>query len=99
MLIEDADAPRFAFRTGIGKGISRLMNLTHFVGLDETGAQLLVFQTYADGFSQSEEVYLDILKKNDLVSSEARIIKAENYIYEQEHFQLAKDVKNASLVL
>jgi NAD(P)-binding Rossmann-like domain len=98
MLIEDAAAPRFSFRTGIGKGISRLMNLTHFVGLDGTGQQLIVFQTYNKAHTQTPDAFLDILKKNDLVSKEALIMKAENYIYEQSYFQLPQDVKNASQV-
>lgn len=98
MLIEDATAPRFSFRTAIAKGISRLMNLTHFVGLDGTGTQLIVFQMQRNSTFQSPDVYLDVLKKNELIDSTALIVKTENYFYEQENFQLPQDVKNASSV-
>jgi len=98
MLIEDMTPPRFSFRTGVGKGISRLMNLTPFVGINGTGTQLMVFQTYGDFYLQPADIYLDILKKNDLIDASARVLKAENYIYEQEHFQLPGNLKNADLV-
>lgn len=98
MLIEDPAPPQFSFRSGIGKGISRLMNLTHFIGLKGTGMQLIVFQTYKEAKGLMPESFFDTLKNNNLVSSEARMTKFEQFIYEQGHFQLPLDVKNASKV-
>ena len=97
MLIDDTTPPRFSFRTGIGKGISRLMNLTHFAGLSGTGKQLLVFQTYGDQ-AQPLDQYLEILKKNQLIDAAARIVQTENYIYEQDHFQVPQNIENANAV-
>lgn len=98
MLLDDPTLPRFSFRTGIGKGISRLMNLTHFAGLSGTGKQLLVFQTYGELNTQSANQYLEILKKGDLIDASARIIQTENYIYEQDHFQCPNNIENASTI-
>jgi hypothetical protein len=88
MLIEDPTPARFSFRSGIGKGISRLMNLTHFVGLEGTGRQLIVFQTFGEITNASQENFLEVLKKNDLVHASARIVRAEKHIYEQGQFHM-----------
>lgn len=100
MLIEDPTPAHFSFRTGIGKGISRLMNLTHFVGLEGTGKQLIVFQTFGEVTNASQENFLEILKKNDLVHASARILRAERHTYEQGQFHMPpQTLKNAHLVL
>lgn len=99
MLIEDPTPPRFSFKSGIGKGISRLMNLTYFVGLEGTNKQLMVFQTYGDAYLQSAENYLDRLKQQNLIDASARILQTEHYIYEQDHFQQPQNIENAHHVL
>jgi hypothetical protein len=97
MLIEDPTPLRFSFRNSIASGISRLMNLTYFVGLEDSGTQLIVFQTYGDTYLQSAETYLEVLKKQNLLADSARIIKAEPYIYEQSYYQ-SNSIKNAHAI-
>ncbi len=83
LLIQDPTPPRFCYTGGISPGVSRLMNLTHLVGLSNTGQQLLVIQTHSEQtFSQGEK-YLQDLKNKRLVGESAYILKAEPYIYEQ----------------
>ena len=98
LLIEDPSPPRVSFKFGLGKGISRLMNLTYFVGLAGSGKQLMVFQTYGDANLQSAETYLDLLKKQNLIDDSARILQTERYVYEQDHFAAPQNVLNAEEV-
>ncbi len=100
LLIEDPTPQRFTFHNGIGPGISRMMNLSYFVGLEGTGTQLIVFQTHQQHTMGSPDTYLDHLKKNNLVHNAARILKAEPYIYEQAHYNASfgKNVPNANLI-
>jgi hypothetical protein len=91
LLIQDPSPPRFSYHHGIGLGISRMMNLSSFVGLEHTGRQLIVLQTYsAQPFEQSEMI-LSALKSMNLVDPAASLIKAESYIYEQgPYFQIGR---------
>jgi hypothetical protein len=98
MLIEDSTPPRFSFKSGIGKGISRLMNLTYFAGIEGTGKQLMVFQTYGDTYQQSAETYLERLKQQNLIDASARILQTETYVYEQDHFQHPQNIDNAKKI-
>jgi hypothetical protein len=82
LLIADSTAPRFAYQNGGAPGVSRMMNLTRFVGLENTGRHLIVFQTHESNLNDGEK-FLAELKKQDLVDSSAYILKAEPYIYEQ----------------
>jgi len=82
LLIADPTAPRFSYQNGGGPNVSRMMNLTQFVGLENTGRQLIVFQTHTSSFESAESL-LSELKKNDLVEESAYILKAEPYVYEQ----------------
>lgn len=83
LLIQDPTPPRFCYQGGVSSGVSRLMNLTHFVGLTQTGQQLLVIQTHSEQSFQKGETYLKDLKSRNLVSESAYILKSESYIYEQ----------------
>jgi hypothetical protein len=97
MLVEDPNPPSFSFRNSIGAGVSRLMNLTYFVGLEGKGMQLIVIQTYGNTHMQSAENYLELLKKQNLIAQEARIFKEEIYIYEQAYY-VPQDIPNEKLV-
>ncbi|HSX25693.1 MAG TPA: FAD/NAD(P)-binding protein [Chlamydiales bacterium] len=85
MLIQDPTPPRFGYQAGTSSGVSRLMNLTHFVGLTNTGRQLLVFQTHSEISLTQGTTFLDDLKKRELLDPSAYILTSESYIYEQGH--------------
>lgn len=82
LLIQDPTPPRFSYREGIANGMSRLMNLTYFVGLTETGRQLIVIQTHDEQNLANGEAFLNALKTNNLIDPGAYILKSEPYIYE-----------------
>ena len=100
LLIEDPTPQRFTFHQGIGSGISRMMNLSYFVGLEGSGTQLIVFQTHNHNNIDQADSYLEQLKKQKLVDPSARIVKAEPYIYEQAHYNaaLGNNIKNGNLI-
>jgi hypothetical protein len=86
MLIQDPTPPTFSYRGGVAQGISRMMNMTHFIGLYGTGTQLIAFQTNDEKSLLNEKIYLDALKTSRLIHQDACILKTETYIYETGHF-------------
>ena len=86
MLIEDITPPRFTFRSRVSKGISRLMNLTYFVGLKDANKQLIVVQTYEHS-PKTAATCLEIMKEHGLIDPCAFLLKEESYIYEQSHYK------------
>ncbi len=86
LLIQDPTPPRFSYHYGVGSGVSRLMNLTHFVGLSNTGRQLIVVQVHSDQYLANGQMILDALKSQKLVDPSAYILKAEPYVYESGSF-------------
>ncbi|MBX7067610.1 MAG: hypothetical protein K1X28_10310 [Parachlamydiales bacterium] len=86
MLIQDPTTPRFSYHGGVVSGASRMMNLSHFVGLVGTGRQLIVVQTYNEQYLSSAQTFLDGLKKSNLVDKGAYILETQSYIYESGAF-------------
>ncbi len=85
LLIADPTPPRFSYHSSLGKGISRMMNLTYFANLAETGQQLIVFQSYQPLTQQAAEDYLRLLIEHQLVDKSAHLLNFESYVYEQCH--------------
>lgn len=90
LLIEDPTLYRFTYRDGGCVGASRMMNLTPFVGLEGTGKQLIVIQTYNDEYFGKRDVFLEDMKKQQLVDTSAKILCSESYIYEQSFLNLSE---------
>lgn len=86
MLIQDPTFPRFSYHGGVVNGTSRMMNLSHFVGLLGTGRQLIVIQTHNEQYLENAQVFLDGLKNNNLVDKGAYILETQRYIYESGAF-------------
>lgn len=86
LLIQDPTPPRFSYQAGVASGVSRMMNLTHFVSLAGTGRQLIVVQTHGEQNLANGQAFLDALKSNKLVDQGAYILKSEPYIYEAGSF-------------
>jgi hypothetical protein len=86
MLIQDPTPPSFTYHTGIGNGSSRMMNLTPFVGLEGTGRQLIVIQTYNEQYLTQDQLFLERLKSSNLVDISAYILQSDSYIYESGTF-------------
>ena len=82
LLIADSSEPRFSYQSGGVPNVSRMMNLTPFVGLKNTGRQLLVFQTNESNINDGEKFLSELIQRN-LVDPSAYILKSEPYIYEQ----------------
>ncbi|MES2273156.1 MAG: hypothetical protein V4487_03070 [Chlamydiota bacterium] len=87
LLIQDPTPPQFSYhgRGGIS-GVSRIMNLTHYVGLSSSGRHLLVIQTHDEKGLANGQMHLDAMKKNNLIDPSSYILKSESYIYEAGHF-------------
>lgn len=86
LLVQDPTPPKFSYQGGVATGVSRMMNLTHFVGLTGTGRHLIVVQTHSEQSLMNGQVFLDALKKSKLVDPSAYILKSEPYIYEAGSF-------------
>lgn len=86
MLIQDPTPPRFSYHGGVATGISRMMNLTQFVGLVGTGRQLIVVQTYNEQYLAQAQTFLDSLKGRKLVGEGAYLLETDTYIYESGSF-------------
>jgi hypothetical protein len=100
LLIEDPTPRRFSFRNGPIPGILRLMNLSYFAGLDGTSTQLIVLQCHRNSCiaDKNFEHFFNLIKKEKLVDENARLLKADTYIYEQYTCNIPMDVKNASVI-
>lgn len=90
LLIQDPTNFRFTYRDGAGVGASRMMNLTPFVGLEGTGKQLIVIQTYGEEYLHKGQDFLNDLKKQKLVDPSASILCSESNIYEQSYLNLSE---------
>ena len=83
LLIQDPTPPRFTYNGGgVVGGISRIMNLTQFAGMADTGRQILVFQTHNEQNLSNGQVFLDALKSRNPIDKSAYILKEEARIYE-----------------
>lgn len=100
LLIDDPTPFRFTYRNGVVPGVSRMMNLTYFVGLEGSGKQLLVLQYYNNASAGLAEAALESLKKNGLISTSAKILQADNHVFEQYQYNQAwtQNTKNASVI-
>ena len=85
LLIEDSTMPQFTYRSGNMGGFTRATNLTYFVGLEDSGMQLIVLQV-TDNSLHLAEKYLQYLKSQNLVDRAAQLVKAEFYVYEQSRY-------------
>lgn len=90
LLIQDPTKYRFTYREAALSGASRLMNLTPFVGLEGTGKQLIVIQTYGEDHFQRIPEFLENLKKQNLIDNSAYILCSDHYIYEQTYLNLSE---------
>lgn len=87
MLINDPTPFRFTYRAGCTTGMSRMMNLTHFVGLSGTDQQLIAIQTYNAQHYDSAQIFLDAMKGNNLIDRSATLLETDTYTYESGVFE------------
>ncbi len=102
LLIADPSPPAFSYQGYGGPLASRMMNLTHFAGLENSGRQLIIFQTQTEKGLRAAEEFLKDLKAKKLLSPSAYVLKEEPYIYEQwghQHWQLSESQKEMIEVL
>lgn len=82
LLIHDPTEPRFSYIGFNMHGASRAMNLTHFVGLSQSGQHLIVFQVHSEDHLQNGEKLLEELKKRKLIDPSAYILRSDLHIYQ-----------------
>ncbi len=83
VLIEDPTPFRFTYQNGFS-GVSRIMNLTPFVGLQNTRYQLIIFQTHAN--EANAQKCIEHLINSKLVDPRAKILNSDTYTYAQAYF-------------
>lgn len=88
LLIEDPTPSRFTYIHPSAQGVSRAMNVTQFVGLEGTGMQLIAVQVYGENYLNNGEQILQQFKNLMIVDPNARLMRTENYIYEQSYFNM-----------
>lgn len=86
LLIQDPTGPKFSYKSGLTDGVSRIMNLTHFVDIASTGRQLIVIQTHNEENLCNGQKYLEALKTAKLIDPSAYTLQSETYIYETGSF-------------
>ncbi len=84
LLVEDDGPVRFSYRSGFYQ-VSRIMNLTPFVGLTGCGMQMIVLQVHGEQLLSESEMFFKEMKAAGIVSDTARLLQYEPYIYEQGH--------------
>lgn len=82
LLIQDPSPPKFSYKNGGIAGVSRMMNLTHFTEVLNTGRQLVVIQTHGEKGLSDPQSYIDTLKKLQLLDESAYLLRSEVFIYE-----------------
>lgn len=102
MLVQDPTPSRFTYHSGFGggEGIARMMNLSAFMGMQNTGEQLIVIQLYNEQNLSAAQKYVDYLKKHNLLDPSATLLQTQSYIYEQPHYNqsLVTQVPNGTQV-
>ena len=83
LLLQDPTPSRISYHAWTVPGVKRMMNLTPFLGLAETGRQLIVLQTHLDAEVHKVDSFISGLKLANLIDPGAYLLKAEPYVYEQ----------------
>jgi hypothetical protein len=83
LLLQDPTPNRFSSHPRSVAEVSRMMNLTPFLNLAETGRQLIVLQTPSEGALGKADSFVSELKRANLIDPGAYLLKAEPYVYEQ----------------
>lgn len=89
LLIADPTRFKFTYHVGISAGMIRMMNLTPFAGLHETGHQLIAIETGTESRLDEAEQFLQSLKDKMLIGKDAYILQQQKVIYEHSHFNFA----------
>ena len=97
LLIADPTPFQFTFINGTLNNVARMMNLTYFTGLEGTGKQLIVLQTSGEMKADEAENYMDQLKNQKLLDSQAKLLKAESYFYEHGRLNLSEYSKHKNV--
>lgn len=100
LLVQDPSPPQFTYKSGGIQGISRMMNLTPFTDLSETGRQLIAIQTHSEKSLETPQKYIDALKQKKWLSESADLLQSEPYIYEAGRFnqKVISDLKVEKIV-
>ena len=97
LLIHDPTPPRFTYSWGI-PSTTRMMNITDFVDLENTGMQLIIFQTHNEDTLQNGSTILQQLKeKFDAMESKEHSAKHED-LREKIRKNLLRDARRKELL-
>ncbi len=86
MLISDPTPTRFTYYQPCIDGVTRLMNVTQFTGLDGTGLQLISLQMRNELALKNGNKCFQELKRLSLVDPSAELVRMESYVFEQGSF-------------
>ncbi len=86
MLVRDPAPTQFTYHQPSITGVTRLMNVTQFTGLEERGFQLISLQVRDEKALDQGAKYFEELKRLELISRSAELVCMESYIYEQSVF-------------
>jgi hypothetical protein len=83
LLVEDEPPSRFTYLNGIISGMSRAMNLTHFLEFPRENLQLIVIQTHGTNELEQVQKFFDALIAQNYLSPHAKIVLSDTYSYQQ----------------
>jgi hypothetical protein len=83
MLVEDPMPTSFTYLGALISGISRAMNLTPFVEMENKEMQFIVIQTH--GEDHDAEKFLAAFKSMGFLSANARVVTLDTFVYQQAH--------------
>lgn len=81
LLVEDPSEPRFSYIELASPTAYRVMNLTHFSGLQNSGQHLMIVQTRSENANGAD--LLQEIKQQGLVHEDATLLSEEFYVYER----------------
>ena len=83
LLIADPTPPKFGYLDRSIVGTSRIVNLSYMTKIAESGRQLIVLQTSKKENLDKGELFLEELKKKNLIDSSASLLCTETCAFEQ----------------
>lgn len=83
LLIEDEIAAQFTYLNGIVSGMSRAMNLTHFLHFPRENLQLIVIQLHDKNELNLPEKFFNALLEKNYLSPNAKILCSDTHSYYQ----------------
>ena len=89
LLVEDEAPANFTYLNGITKGMSRAMNLTHFLKFPNENLQLIVIQTHSKTDLEEPQKFFQALINQSYLTSRAKLISTDCFSYFQSYMNVS----------